>query len=189
VKTTADRPLANPPGSVHVDSESSQPMERPTDTVCAATYRHTQEGPLCRVLYALSAATFAFAWLSRADLSLAAILLGSALLMLLLAASLHHLRVEDRGDHLRVAFGPLPLFRRMIRYADIRRVEPNRTSLLASLAVHFSLRGGWSWNIWGQDCVLVRLDRAVLRIGTDDPHGLANFLDGKLSERDAADVG
>lgn len=168
-------------------------MERPTGPteprLSPASYRHTQEGPLCRVLYALGAATFAFAWLSRADLSLAAILLGSALLMLLLAASLHHLRVEDRGDHLEVAFGPLPLFRRTIRYADIRRVEPNQTSLLDSLAVHFSLRGGWAWNIWGQDCVLVRLDRAVLRIGTDDPQGLANFLDGKLSDRGAADVG
>lgn len=169
---------------------NSQLRERPTDPAdplfTPASYRHTQEGPLCLMLYAMGAATLAFTWLARADRSLAGILLGSALLMLLLAAGFHHLRVEDRGDHLEVAFGPLPLFRRTIRYADIRSAEPNQTTLLDGLGVHFSLRGGWCWNIWGRDCVLVRLDRVVLRIGTDDPQGLANFLNRKLHDRSAA---
>lgn len=159
----------------------------PAENFPSASYQHTQAGPLCWLLYALGAATLAFAWLARADLALAAILLGSALLMLLLAASFHHLRVEDRGEYLEVAFGPLPLFRRTVRYAEIRSAEPNQTTLLDGLGVHFSLRGGWVWNIWGKDCVLIRLDRGVLRIGTDDPHGLANFLNGKLADRGAAD--
>jgi hypothetical protein len=158
----------------------------PAESLSPASYRHTQAGPLCWLLYALGGATLAFAWLSRADLSLAAILLGSALLMLLLASSFHHLRVEDRGEYLEVAFGPLPLFRRTVPYANIRSAEPNQTTLLDGLGVHFSLRGGWCWNIWGRDCVLVRLDRSVLRIGTDDPQGLANFLNGKLTDRAAA---
>ena len=37
--------------------------------------------------------------------------------------------------------------------------------------------GGWTWNLWGFDCVDVYLTRGrKLRIGTDDPIALAAFL-------------
>ena len=42
-----------------------------------------------------------------------------------------------------------------------------------------SLRGGWVWNIWGRDCVVIR-HSGILRVGTDDAHNLAEFLKGKI---------
>jgi hypothetical protein len=91
------------------------------------------------------------------------------LLMLVVAASFHHLTVEDRGDVLAVRFGPLPLFLRTVRYADIQAVEIGRTLRLDGWGIHYSLRGGWVWNLWGRDCVVVRFrDGRTLRIGTDD---------------------
>lgn len=39
-----------------------------------------------------------------------------------------------------------------------------------------SVRGGWFWNIWGRDCVVLHLDQGTLRIGTDDPENLEAFL-------------
>lgn len=44
-----------------------------------------------------------------------------------------------------------------------------------------SIRGGWVWNLWGRDCVVVHLKNGgVLRIGTDDAENLARFLEGKV---------
>jgi hypothetical protein len=37
-------------------------------------------------------------------------------------------------------------------------------------------RGGWVWNIWGYDCVVIRMKRGTLRVGTDDADGLVEFL-------------
>jgi polygalacturonase len=43
-----------------------------------------------------------------------------------------------------------------------------------------SIRGGWVWNLWGRDCVVVQLNKGTLRIGTDDAANLAVFLQGKV---------
>jgi hypothetical protein len=43
-----------------------------------------------------------------------------------------------------------------------------------------SIRGGWVWNLWGRDCVVVQLKKGTLRIGTDDAANLAVFLQGKV---------
>ena len=100
--------------------------------------------------------------------------------MLILAASFHHLTVEDEGDRLSISFGPLPLFRRSIRYNDVIGVERGRTTLFDGLGIHLSLRGGWVWNIWGLDCVVLRLQHSTLRVGTDDAEALLAFLQSRL---------
>ena len=46
-----------------------------------------------------------------------------------------------------------------------------------------SLRGGWVWNIWGRDCVVLQLRKDILRVGTDDAEKLARFLEEKIGER------
>ncbi|MBL8828011.1 MAG: hypothetical protein JNM18_13620 [Planctomycetaceae bacterium] len=100
----------------------------------------------------------------------------AGLFVLLLAASFHHLTVRDLGNCLQVAFGPVPLFRRSVAYQDIESVAVGRTTILDGWGIHVSLRGGWVWNIWGRDCVELRLRRGVWRIGTDDAANLAQFV-------------
>lgn len=105
------------------------------------------------------------------------------LLMLVLAGALRHLSVEDQGNVLAVRFGPIPLFRRTVRYADIGSVEVGRTLLLDGWGIHLSIRGGWVWNLWGRTCVVVSFkDGGTLRIGTDDAENLVEFLRSKVRE-------
>jgi hypothetical protein len=103
-------------------------------------------------------------------------------MILVLAASFHHLTVEDERERLLVSFGPIRLFRRAILYEDIVSVETGRTTILDGWGIHMSSRGGWVWNLWGRDCVVLCLRKGTLRIGTDDADGLAEFLKSRLPE-------
>src|SRR5690349_9365656 len=119
----------------------------------APGYSHTQKAPLCLILYGSALACFALAGLvGSAPGSIIAVAVG--LLLALLAPTFHHLTVEDEGDRLAIRFGPLPLFRRTVRYADIEKVEAGRTLLFDGWDIHYSVRGGWVWNLWGRDCVV-----------------------------------
>ena len=102
------------------------------------------------------------------------------LLLTLLGPMFHFLKIEDRGETLSIQFGPISLFQRKLNYADIQEAKVGRTLLLDGLGIHFSIRGGWVWNLWGRDCVVVTLKGSgSLRIGTDDGERLAEFLNGK----------
>jgi hypothetical protein len=149
----------------------------------APGYKHTQTGPLCLILYGSGLACLAVAGLvGSAPANLIAAAVG--LVLALIGPAFHHLTVEDQGDRLAIRFGPLPLFRRTVRYAGIEGVEVGRTLLLDGWGIHYSLRGGWVWNVWGRDCVVVhRKHGGVLRIGTDDAANLARFLEGKIVQR------
>lgn len=146
-------------------------------------YSHTQKAPLSLILYASALACFSLAW--KIGDTLGIYIAGSVgLLIALLAPVFHHLTVEDEGDLLAIRFGPVPLFRRTVRYADIESVEVGRTLILEGWGIHWSIRGGWVWNLWGRDCVVVRFNEGgVLRIGTDDAWNLAEFLQGKIGGR------
>jgi hypothetical protein len=106
-------------------------------------------------------------------------------LTLILATAFHHLAVDGQGDRLSVRFGPLPLFRRTVRYADIEKVDVGRTLILDGWGIHLSIRGGWVWNLWGRDCIVVRFKKGgTLRVGTDDAENLTGFLEGRLPSGD-----
>ena len=140
------------------------------------SYAHTQYAPLCWILSGSALVCLGTA-LALGDSTGWWIAGAVALLLLLVASAFHHLTVRDEGDVLALRFGPLPLFRRTVRYADIARVEMGRTWLLEGWGIHLSLRGGWVWNLWGRACVVVHFHQGgVLRIGTDDPVNLAQFL-------------
>jgi len=139
-------------------------------------YRHRQRAPLCWLVYALAVVFLALGWLVQDAPPIPWLFPPIGLLMLVVAASFHHLSVVDRGDVLAIRFGPLPLFRRTVRYTDIVKVEVGRTLLLDGWGIHYSIRGGWVWNIWGRDCVVVHFQQGVLRIGTDDAESLARFI-------------
>lgn len=143
-------------------------------------YSHTQQGPLCLILYASALACIVLA-LVIGDPQAMYITGGAGLLFVLLAPAFHHLRVVDQGDVLAIRFGPIPLFHRTVRYADIAEVEVGRTRLLDGWGIHMGTRGGWVWNLWGRDCVVLRLKKSVLTIGTDDANELAGFLKNRAS--------
>ncbi len=139
-------------------------------------YRHTQRAPLCLIIYGLAIVFLALGWVLRGEPVIQWIFPPLGLVMLILAASFHHLTVEDEGDQLSIRFGPLRLFRRAIRYQDIEHAEIGQTTILDGLGIHKSFQGGWVWNIWGRDCVVLRLRNGVLKVGTDDAEQLVEFL-------------
>ncbi|MBM4070573.1 MAG: hypothetical protein FJ271_16700 [Planctomycetes bacterium] len=142
----------------------------------ATAYEHTQKAPLCLIRYGSALLCLALAWLvGRTPDSF--VTGGVGLLIALIGPAFHHLTVADRGDVLAIRFGPIPLFRRTVRYADIQTVAVGRTLILDGWGIHLSIRGGWVWNLWGRDCVVVRFTNGgVLRIGTDDARNLAEFI-------------
>ena len=145
-------------------------------------YSHTQMAPLCLLIYALAVVFFAVGYFVQDAPPIQWLFPPIGLLMLVLAASIHHLTVEDQGDVLAIRFGPVPLLRRTVQYADIGSVEIGRTLLLDGWGIHLSVRGGWVWNLWGRTCVVVHFKNGgTLRIGTDDAENLSRFLEVKIS--------
>src|SRR5262245_51552745 len=125
-------------------------------TATHATYRHSQRGPWSFVLLAFAIGLFGSLSFAASEPIAAIILPSVGALFLALAMCFNHLTVEDEGDRLSVRFGPLPLAQRRIRYDDIREVELGRTMLLDGFGIHMSVRGGWVWNIWGRECVVIK---------------------------------
>lgn len=144
-------------------------------------YSHTQTAPLCLFLDVAAAGCLALAW-AIGEMPGVIIAGTTGVALALIAPAFHHLKVEDRGEELAIRFGPVPLCRKTVLYADIEEVEVGRTLILDGWGIHLSIRGGWVWNIWGRDCVVVRMRRgSVLRIGTDDAENLALFLKAKIN--------
>jgi hypothetical protein len=154
-----------------------------TATPTTPGYAHTQTAPLCLMLYAVGIAAVILALLTGDSPGI--IIAGTVgSVMLLLAPCVHHLTIEDRGAVLAIRFGPVPLFRRTLKYADIGSVEIGRTLLVDGWGIHYSVRGGWVWNLWGRTCVVVHFkDGGTLRIGTDDGENLAGFLASKIGHQ------
>ncbi|MCA9032684.1 MAG: hypothetical protein KDA66_17835 [Planctomycetaceae bacterium] len=144
-------------------------------------YSHTQKAPLCLLIYALAVLFIALGVFVQDAPPIAWLFPPIGLLMFVLAASIHHLTVEDRGDALAIRFGRIPLFRKTVNYADIEKVEVGRTLLLDGWGIHYSIRGGWVWNLWGRACVVVHFKNGgILWIGTDDAENLVAFLRRKV---------
>lgn len=145
-------------------------------------YDHTQKAPLYVILLVVAAGeVVAGAFVVKHAPGGAAVLWGCAVLMVLLAFCFRQLRVSDGGDCLRIAFGPIPLFRRRVPYASINGVEKARSSWLHGWGIHGVPGRGSIWNLWGFGCVKLHLGGRVLMVGTDDVDGLAAFLAGKAA--------
>jgi hypothetical protein len=152
------------------------------DTDSSTTYRHTQQGPWYLLLLAIAILQFTLAFMMRNESPpLAWLFLCVAILMLTLMISFFHLTTEDRGTYLSIRFGPLPLFRKQIPYSEIVSTEISKTSFLDGWGIHYSIRGGWVWNIWGFRCVLIQQPKQKLWIGTDQPERLNEMLLSKIA--------
>jgi len=145
-----------------------------------SSYRHVQHAPLCLPIYILAMVFLVPGLLLKSEPPIPWLFPPIGLLMLILAASFHNLTVEDQSDRLSIRFGPIPLFRKTICFDEITSAKRGRTTILDGWGIHMSWRGGWVWNLWGRDCVVLQLGKGVLRIGTDDAENLADFINQKI---------
>jgi hypothetical protein len=145
-------------------------------------YRHTQSGPWSVILLSFGIVLTVISWFARHAPIAGVICFSAGLLMAFLALLFHHLTVADEGHRLGVRFGPLPFCGTTVPYTDIRAVELGQTIFLEGWGIHMSPRGGWVWNIWGWDCVVIHRARGTLRVGSDDADGLAAFLKRRMSQ-------
>jgi hypothetical protein len=146
----------------------------------ALDYQHTQRSPLRWLLVLPGAALLALAWTCRAEPTLALIVVSVAILLLLLSFCFGYLTVRDEGDRLAVRYGPLPLFRTHVDYAAISSVERSRSSILDGWGIHWIPGRGFTYNLWGFDCVRLVCGGKTIRIGTDDVDNLVDFLNNRM---------
>jgi hypothetical protein len=147
-----------------------------------ARYRHTQRAPLYWLLVLAAIALPLLLLFTEPDEAALPVLLPVAAVFLFLSFCFQSLTTVDRGDHLLIHYGPIPLFRKRVHYGQIREVAEARTSWLDGWGIHYFPGRGWTYNLWGFACVRIRIGGYQLQIGTDDPAGLAAFL------REACDV-
>lgn len=142
-------------------------------------YEHTQWAPMCWMILLPGLAVLLIAGVLSNDAVIAPLMLVGVVLVVT-AFSFRSLRVVDEGDVLAIRFGPIPLFRKRIPYADIQAAERDRSSIVDGWGIHWVPGRGWTYNLWGFDCVRLTLTRGrTVRVGTDDPDGLARFLNEK----------
>lgn len=145
-------------------------------------YEHTQTGPWKYLGYFFAAAMIPAVW-AASDEPLAVLTLGGAMLLLiLLCEGFSRLTIRDDGDRLGVYYGPPPVWRTQVLYRDIESVEPDRSTFLDGWGVHWIPGRGTTYNVWGYDCVKLKVGRRTIRLGTDDVASLAAFLTAKRAE-------
>jgi hypothetical protein len=139
-------------------------------------YDHTQRGWLQHILFATAAVMVAGAWLAKEAPAVVLLTFAIAVLLVVSGLMFGSLTVRDEGEWLALRYGPLPVFRKRIRYADITSVEPGRSAIIDGWGIHYIIGRGWTYNLWGFACVRLTLGRKVVRVGSDDVDNLADFL-------------
>lgn len=93
------------------------------------------------------------------------------------------LRVYDGGTALHLDWGPILGARVRLPYAEMASAERARSRFIDGWGIHWVPGRGWTYNIWGYDCVEIRKKSGkVCRVGTEDPEGLTRFLESRISE-------
>jgi hypothetical protein len=145
-------------------------------------YDHTQWSPMNWIL--LAPAGILLVLSIFLDDAAAVVMVVTALALGLVAYSFRSLRVFDYGNALALQFGPLPIFRKRFAYAEIVAADCDRSSVIDGWGMHWAPGRGWTYNLWGFDCVRLELTKGrTVRVGTDDPEGLAQFLKEKCRQR------
>jgi hypothetical protein len=143
-------------------------------------YEHTQAGWLRWLMYGLVAVLSGVLYFNPSDPVLQILMPSMAAVFLLLSFTFGDLTVRDECEELVIEFGPLHLIRKRVPYAEILRVSTGRTTFLNGWGIHYT-SGGWLWNLSGFDCVQLDLKgNRKLRIGTDEPAKLLDFLRSRV---------
>ena len=145
-------------------------------------YSRKQSAPVSAILFG-SALLMVIVGIWSQNSTALAITLATAVPIVVMGCCFHYLQVEGTDDGLWIRFGPVPLFRKYIHYADITKVEAARSTFLDGWGIHKSLRGGWIWNIWGFDCVGIYHSNTVTWVGTTEPTELVEFLQSQISNQ------
>ncbi len=149
----------------------------------APHYSHTQVSPVRYGLLAVIVASVAAGWNWRADFWVWFAMLCIIGLSIFLLLTMTTLTVEDEEETLWVHFGPLPLFSTWIRFDEIQEFQATRSRIVDGWGIHFIPGRGWTWNLWGLECVELQLHGSPLRLGTNDSANLADYL--KTRKQDA----
>lgn len=144
-------------------------------------YHHVQTSPLHWILVAASLLECGLGLLLPIPFTAKVVLVVGAVLTVALAASIRWLSVSGDDHALTIAFGPLALFRKTIEYSEILSASAGRSGWIDGWGIHYVPGKGWIWNIWGRDCVVLERPKGPFRIGTDDPQGLAEFLNAQVA--------
>jgi len=144
------------------------------------TYSHTQKGHLDTILIAAGLAVLALALLLHANPITFYGLVFLAAVVYAVGLAFGRLTIEDKGDHLLLRYGPLPVFRKRIAYDAITGVRRSTSHLIDGWGIHYVPWRGWTYNVWGFDCVELQLGKRRLRIGTDDPNRLLAAIQEKI---------
>ena len=145
------------------------------------SYRHTQHGPLGWLLLILAIGPAALAAVVGVPSTVAVVMGVVAGVFVVLAASFGSLTVADQGDRLSIRYGPLQLFGKSVEYSSITHVSIGRSALIDGWGIHYIPGRGWTYNLWGRDCVVIQTASSSLRIGTDDASRLCAFLRSKVN--------
>ena len=145
-------------------------------------YEHTQRGAMHLILLAVSAIIGTAALLSGGVPPVRNGLLSLSVVFAVVAAGFAQLTVRDRGDRLTARFGWIPLIGWSARWVDIESAEVGRTSWIDGWGLHWLPGRGTTINIWGLDCVVLRVKGRIVRVGTDDPEGLAEYVQQRIAE-------
>ena len=146
-------------------------------------YEHTQRGAIHLILLAVSAIIGAAAVLFGDVPAARNGLLSLSVVFAVVAAGFAQLTVRDRGDRLTARFGWIPLIGWSARWEDIESAEVGRTSWIDGWGLHWLPGRGMTINLWGLDCVILRVKGRIVRVGTDDPEGLAEYVRRRISEQ------
>ena len=145
-------------------------------------YEHTQHGRWHRIFLGIAGVMLIGAWLARQESAVVGLLVATTAIFLLCALMFGSLAIRDEGEWLRLRYGPLQVLRKRFRYADITSVEPDRTKIIDGWGIHYILGRGWTYNLWGFNCVKLTLGRKIVRVGSDDVENLARFLQSKAAK-------
>lgn len=140
-------------------------------------YEHTQRSPLALVLLITASFLFAGAWITRVGspgIALVLALIGG--IVIVLAFCFGSMTVAVTHDELRIRYGPLPLFRKTLPLGFITAVRRGRSGFIDGWGIHYIPGRGWTFNLWGTDCVVLDLNGRTVRVGTDDADALAEHL-------------
>jgi hypothetical protein len=146
-----------------------------------AAYDHTQWGPACWLILAPAIVLLPIIALVVGDPGATLAIILTAAILLTTAFSFRSLRIVDEGDKLALRYGPLPIFHKRFAYSGISAAERDRSSAIDGWGIHWVPGRGWTYNIWGLDCVRLTLtSNHIVRIGTDNPEGLEKFLKERI---------
>ena len=147
-------------------------------------YDHTQQGKLHYVLH-LAALFVVIILVTSIPAAATQVIIwsvvGTTAVIEFFAFTCISLRVYDDQDCLRLAYGPLPLLKARIAYEDIVACRCSRSKFIDGWGIHYIPGRGWTYNLWGFDCVeLSMVDGKLIRLGTNDREALEAFLQTKV---------